>query len=362
VTNWRVWLGLAISAASIWLVLQQVDLRQVGQHMASANPVLMLVLAASVPLTVWMKAARWRLFFRPQDKVTTPGLFSAMFIGYMVIVIVPLRVGELVRAFVVAEGARVSFSRVLATIVVEKVLDVLVVALLLLGLVQLMPLPDLLVRGAQAGGMLVIASVIGLAALALAEQHIVRAIGWIESRVPYLARLRLDELLISFNEGLDFIRHPRAVAAVAGWTVLVWAVASLTIWAGLLGTGVTTSTASVLLVMSVTNLGMVVPSGPGYVGTYHALVVEALKVFGVESSQALGTAVLLHGITFGTVLAGGLMFLWRGQFSLGKLLSGARQTSAAAHTSSVHAQTGSPSAGSAARVEVVASAGLDPER
>lgn len=330
--HWRVWLGLLISAASILLVARQVDLAEVAEHVARAQLPMLAVLVASVPATIWMKSARWRLFFDPQDRVSTAGLFSAMFIGYMVIAVVPFRAGELVRALLVAQGSQITWSRVLATIVVEKVLDVLAVAVMLLVLGRIVPLPDLILWAAQAGGMLIAASVLGLIGLALAERRLVHLLERLEARIPPLARLKLGGLLVSFNQGLGFARSGAAVGRVAAWTVAIWVVAGVTIWASLEGMGMPSSPAAVVLVLSLTNLGMVVPSGPSYIGTYHFAVVESLRVFGIESSQALGTAVVLHGLTFGTILVGGLLFLWRGQYSLSRLLASARQSSHASST------------------------------
>ncbi|MBI4492550.1 MAG: flippase-like domain-containing protein [Chloroflexi bacterium] len=323
-TNWRIWLGLAISAASIVLVLRQVDLSLVAAHVGRSDPRWLAVLVASVPITLWMKAARWRLFFRPSDPVSTTGLFSALYIGYTVSVVAPLRAGELVRVFLVADRDQLGWARVLATVLVEKVLDVLAVAVLLVAVAAVVPLPEWAARGAQMAGLLVLGSLAGLATLLFMERTLQGALARLERALPALERLRLGAFLVSFNQGLAFVRSPGALARVALWTVCTWLMAMATVWTGLVGTGLAASTGAVVFVLAVTNLGMVVPSGPGYVGYYHSLVVLSLGAFGVDPNQALGTALVMHALTYGAVLVGGLLFLWRGQYGMAKLLRSSR--------------------------------------
>lgn len=325
-TNWRVWAGILVSVASIVLVLRQVDLTEVAQQVARSDPGWLLALVVSVPITLWLKAARWRLFFHSSDGVTTPKLLSAMFIGYMVSVFAPLRAGELVRVFLVANGERLSWSRVLATVVVEKVLDVLAVALFLVGLALVVPLPGWALDSAKLAGLVLLVSFVGIAVLLFAESALLGLLARLEEKLPFLRRLHLGAFLSSFNQGMAFLRSPAALLRVAAWTLAIWLVAGATYWAALVGTGLSASVAAVIFLMAVTNLGMVVPSGPGYVGYYHYLVVVALAAFGVEASQAFGTALILHGLTFGTVLVVGLVYLWRGHYGVGMLLSSSRHS------------------------------------
>ena len=80
---------------------------------------------------MWLKAVRWRLFFPEPEKLRRRGLHEALYIGYMANTILPLRVGEVVRAFVAAETEQVSKSTTLATVLIEKVLDLGTMALIL---------------------------------------------------------------------------------------------------------------------------------------------------------------------------------------------------------------------------------------
>jgi glycosyltransferase 2 family protein len=89
------------------------------------------------------KAIRWRLFFPEPEKLRLRGLHEALYIGYMANTVLPLRAGEVVRAFVAAETEQTSKSTTLATVLIEKVLDLGTMALLLFLLGLIFPdLPD----------------------------------------------------------------------------------------------------------------------------------------------------------------------------------------------------------------------------
>src|SRR5436190_19068348 len=117
----QVWLGILVSVAATALLLYVVDLREVAQALGEANPGLVVLCALTVLVAMWLKAGRWRLFFPEPAKVRVEGLLEALYIGYMVNTILPLRAGEVVRAFVAAEIERANKSTALATVLIEKV-------------------------------------------------------------------------------------------------------------------------------------------------------------------------------------------------------------------------------------------------
>src|SRR4051794_6540074 len=212
----RVWVGVLVSVGATLLLLYVVNPWEVAAALAQANPVLVVLCLLTVVLAMWLKAVRWRLFFPEPAKLSVGGLQEALYIGYMVNTVLPLRAGEVVRAFAAAEIERTSRSTALATVLIEKVLDLGTMALLLFLLGQIFPeLPDSARYAALLSGAALAVAVPG-GALALAARRQAMALAsWLERRVPPLAKVGVAGLLDAFLDGLAFARRPTILAQVA---------------------------------------------------------------------------------------------------------------------------------------------------
>src|SRR5829696_7784091 len=139
----RILLGLAISAGCIAALLTQIDLGLAWAALTRANPLWLLLALVILAVTMFTKIYRWGLLYYPTTGLRLRNLTSALFIGYMVLSLVPLRLGELVRAYLIGKTEPVSFSQSVGTILVEKVLDVATILLFLAGLAVFGLLPPL---------------------------------------------------------------------------------------------------------------------------------------------------------------------------------------------------------------------------
>jgi uncharacterized protein (TIRG00374 family) len=286
---------------------------------------------------------RWRLFFPDPSEVRLRGLHEALYIGYMANTILPLRAGEVVRAFVAAETERVSKSTTLATVLIEKVLDLGTIALVLALLGVIFPdLPDSARYAAYLSGIgLVIA--IGCIVFALSARGLATRMAlWFEKRVPPLAALGVSGLLNAFLDGMAFARNPVTMAWVAAWSVIQWSISASTVTLALVAVGITGSSwyellQMTLLVLVATNLSMAIPSAPGYVGVFHGVFVATMALFGVREETATAAAVVEHALVFGTFIVGGAYVLVWGEAGrtggrrLGELVARARSTADEAH-------------------------------
>jgi uncharacterized protein (TIRG00374 family) len=244
--------------------------------------------------------------------------------------VLPLRAGEILRAFLVGESERVNKSTVLATVLIEKVLDLGTMALFLFLLRFLLPLPDTANAAAWISGLGLVAAVIGLTFALAARSRAIRLAEWFEGRLPLLKKLGASELLASFLDGLGFVRKPVVLAKVVAWSVVMWVGSAVTVYLGLLSLGINQPFSVAVFVMVATNFGMAVPSAPGYVGVFHGVVVASLAVFGVDENQAAAAAIVLHAAIFGAFIVGGAYYLLRGDAAalggkrLGELVTRAR--------------------------------------
>jgi hypothetical protein len=321
--NWQLLAGLLISGWSIWLLLQAIDPAKVGRHLAGASWPLVVLCFLSIPCSMLLKIVRQLYLFADGQPPGVRPLLSALYIGYLMNTVLPARVGEFVRAYLIGREPGVGVPAALATIVVEKVLDLLTLGLILAGLVALglLPpgLPDWLQVSLNASALALAAGVVGLVVVLASRGLVLAIVGWLERRVPPLARFRPTALAASFLDGLAILTRGRVLAPITLWSIAIWASAAFTLWTALMAVGISPTLPMLLLALVVTNIGMAVPSAPGYVGVFHYLLTISLVPFGVDENLAAGAAVLNHAIVFGNFIVGGLWFLWRGGYSMGSL-------------------------------------------
>lgn len=294
-------LGLLISAACLWYAFHGVELSAVAQGIAQVGPKWVLVSVAGALLGLVIRALRWRLLLAGGEKIEYWSLVSATFIGIMANNLLPARLGEVVRAWVVARREGAPVPTVLASVVVERLLDV-VVALVLLG-IALAASPDLGGNAAnrlkQAGIAVLLFVAVGISALLVAMQFRERFLGAIERGAARATRpwiLRGLEMGKSFLEGLCVLRGGLRIAVVTGLSLLVWIVAIASFYAMAQGFHLGLRAAQTTLVFVIVMFGVAIPSAPGFVGTFHGFCVSGLAmVAGTEATQAAAYATLLHG-------------------------------------------------------------------
>jgi uncharacterized protein (TIRG00374 family) len=312
-------LGLSISVIALWQLVAQVDPATVVQVVLASNWGLVALCVASIPLSMALKAIRWRYLFLDREAVKFEALFSALYVGYLVNTVLPGRVGEFVRAFLIGQQGTVGTPAALATIVLEKMLDLVALAVLLAIVLQQMPLPEALQLGANSFLLLLGAGLIGLAVVVAAPGTVLRLVDWLVGLVPLFQRLGLGQLAHSFVGAFAVLRRTSTLPGLLFWSVMVWVGAIVTMWTGLASVGVQVGLPVVLLVLVATSIGMTAPSAPGYVGVFHFIMVQSLLPFGVPVELATGAAFLVHIVIFGNFVICGVWFVWRSGYSLNRL-------------------------------------------
>jgi uncharacterized protein (TIRG00374 family) len=331
--KWRsLLIGGTISAVCLVLLLRQVDLGRTAEAFTQADPAWLGLSLLSIALALFLRFWRWQLLFLPKDRVGLWGCASATLIGYMFNTVLPGRVGELVRASMLGLTEGVSTARAVGTIIIEKILDVLVLLVFLGVLVGLLPLPpEITGAGVKAAGAFVALAIAFFVAVYFQEP----LVAWAQRHLDtnrYLARIRPSRLLHLVLDAADGLRRPELLAIQIVLSVLLWFVAFVTVWLTLRAFAIDVPWTAAALVLVATNLGMTVPSAPGYVGVYHYIAVQSLRFFGVDESSGLAVAFVLHAVGFGAfTLAGAIIFvsgLARQQYAVSDLWRGGRNASA----------------------------------
>jgi glycosyltransferase 2 family protein len=309
-------LGLSLGLL-VW-VLRGVSLAEVVQHLRAAEPGPLVGAVIIATLTFPLRLLRWRLLLRQESGRPYPfgPLWHAVALGFMANNLLPLRAGELVRAYTAARLAGARFSTVLSSVAVERIFDALtIVALLTLALLS----PDLpssitiggtsvsqLARGAGVLAALGLLVAIAIVAAPLTAERLVRAV----VRSQRLAD-RIVSLIEGVRQGLLVLRTPERLAAVVFWSVVLWLVNALGFYVGFAAFHIPVSYIGALLMQGLLILGISIPSTPGFFGPFEAVIVAVLALYGVPNDVAFSYAIAFHITSFVPITLLGLWSLTR---------------------------------------------------
>jgi uncharacterized protein (TIRG00374 family) len=321
--KWHALLGIIISVIFGLLMLSQIDLDRLGMALHSAR-YRFLVLAALIQMSTHLvRAWRWRYLIEPIKPVFLFSLLSATSIGFIVNMVLPAHAGEVVRAYVIGRREQVSTMAALATIVMERIADLVSMVLILILVVTAPDLPvteGSLAEGLKIGGYF--AASLGVVLIGILwglQAKTAPMLRFLEPCMgvfPVSWRGRLLAALASFASGLRALRNGRHLVAVFLLSLLLWSLIAvcnlLVFWAF----DIELPVVAAFFILVVQILSTAVPSAPGYVGTFHVAVVASLAVFQITPELALSMAIMMHAVFFFPFIVIGLPFLWSESLSL----------------------------------------------
>jgi len=318
--RWLIWLGLIISAVFLYLAFRQINYAELWETLGSTRlwwliPGLLIYFCGMLFRT-W----RWQYLLNPIKKTSIKTLFPIIFIGYMGNNVFPLRMGEVLRAVVLKRREDVSISASLATIVVERIFDaVIIIGFVLLNLGQLTGIAD----GSgfsRLGSIAVWAAVVfvvGLLVFFLIALFPKPALNWIHRIIDLIIPKRWREsakrIADRFLDGLMSLRSPKAALMVFLTSILIWVFETGLYWSVNLAFGLNLSFPHLMFLNGVVNLVLLIPAAPGGLGTFDAAGRAMLQAFGISPEPALGYTLILRLVLWVPVtLIGAIFFLREG--------------------------------------------------
>jgi uncharacterized protein (TIRG00374 family) len=314
-----VWIGLGVSALFLALLLRQVDGGELRDALAEAQPGWLALGFAVYLLALWVRAARWRLVLRPAVRISTADAFALVVIGYAANNVLPLRAGELVRAQLLHERHGASRMAGLGTIVIERILDGLVLAIFLATTVALAGGTGLL-RGLALAMLTGFVAALGLVLIAGARPHLAARLAALAGLAPARWRPAARRLLDGFLAGLTTLRGRGRWALVAALTAASWSLEAAMYWLVGLGFGLDLDPLLYFGVCGAANLAIGVPSSSGGVGPFEYFAREVVVAFGATTAAATAYAIALHALLLIPVVLMGLALLWRRHIAVRSVL------------------------------------------
>ncbi len=290
--DWRRLLpGLLISIVSLAIVLDLAKPHRLVAALRQAN--FWLVLAAGLISLVWLgvRAMAWRTLL--QDKVTFSQTFFTLSEGYLLNNFLPFRLGEVSRAYLLGNKSGLGFWRVLSSILIERAIDVLLAAALLLGTLPFVAGMAGARGAAFAAGGVVLAAMVALYLIARYPEQFMRLYERLTARIGFLNRLG-KQVLPNFFAGLQVLTEPGRFLKAIAWFLLNLSVAVVQFTVFLLAFFPHGRPLWAIFALAVSSLSIALPSSPGNLGVFEGAVVGALAAFKLDSGAALAYAFTMH--------------------------------------------------------------------
>ena len=295
-SSWKFWLGAGVSAFFVWLTARNLEWGAFWLAVREARYWWLLPASAIYFVAVVARTWRWHWMLRHLKPITVTRLFPVVAIGYMGNNVYPARAGELIRSYVLRRREGIPVSASVATVALERLFDGLAMCIFVLLTLPFAPLPSsyrlavLLCSALFLVALLVVGVMVAnpLRADALAA-YTVRLL------VPRRWQERLVQLAQKFLVGLQALRSPRDTLLIAFSTLVLWLLETASYWTASqafpsLGASFTT----MMLMIAVVNLATMLPSAPGYVGTFDKPGIEVLKALGSGAGVAAAFTIVLH--------------------------------------------------------------------
>ncbi len=293
--SWKFWIGLVISILFLSIALRGLDLSNFWKTLRHANYWWLLPGVGIYTVAVWVRTWRWRSMLVHIQPISTRHLFPVVVIGYMGNNVYPARAGEVLRSYVLRRKTGIPMSASLATVVLERLFDGLVMLLFVFATLPFAPLPPAY-RWMVIGFSIIFAVALAAFMLLAAQPERMSRLYTlaVDTFLPAKLRPRVHGIFDRFIIGLQSLRSPRELITIFLTTTLIWLGETLKYWFVMHAFPFEVSFPVLMLMTAVVNLFTTIPSSPGYVGTFDAPGIAVLTQFGVAQAIATSYTLVLH--------------------------------------------------------------------
>jgi uncharacterized protein (TIRG00374 family) len=321
--HWQFWVGVVISVLFLAWTLHGQNLSALWQAVTSADYWWIIPGVGVYFIAVWARAWRWHYLLRPIKSIPTSSMFPVTCIGYMGNNIYPARAGEVLRAVILKRKEEVAISASLATIIVERIFDgVVMLAFVFFNLTQLATLAKVVIplwkwqitiQDLAVWGSVAFFSALVLFLLAAMFPRITISIGqwFIDRLLPLRVRQQTSSIMHRFLDGLASLRSPANVLMVFVTSVIIWLLETTKYWLVMHAFSFNASFFTLMLMNGVVNLATTIPAAPGYLGTFDAPGIAILVAAGIPWAVASGYTFVLHFALWFPITALGAWYLTR---------------------------------------------------
>ncbi len=296
----KISIGFLVSVILIYLCVRNIDFKQSISLLKNANIGLIFAGVVIYALSYFIRSIRWEYILLPLKKIKRFGSFFFLIFGFFMNNILPLRLGEFVRALVAGEKLKISKSGVFATIVVERLMDVVVfiIAFFLIGM--FVPnIPGWLQKSFIFCAIFFGISFVILFFMSKDEEKFLKIL--YKFHLPRKLNDLIQTIFLKFASGLKFFQNGKLVFNVFLTSVIVWYIEAWAYKIFFLSFGVEVSIIQCLFVIVTTGIATMLPTAPAFIGAIEGVGMVTLGLFGIGETLAFTSMAATHFVEMMTV-------------------------------------------------------------
>lgn len=304
----KAFLPIVLSIIFIYLAISGISLSSVVSSFSKIKWYWIFLSFLCCVLGFIIRVIRWRLFFKTHLKFYS--LFSSFLIGLMVNNILPARIGEVVRAYILGLKENVSKSLAFGTILLERTFDGLCIFLFLVVLLFVCPFPEKVKTiGFITTGLYVLALVFFFL-LKTKKELVLKSLSFSK---------RLSCIVSEFSEGLVILGSLKHTFGIFLYSIVAWVILGFSFYFCLLGFSLNLPIYVGFFILVMAVIGVMIPAAPGYLGTYQYFCILGLRIFGVDKDIGFSYSMVSYIIFFIPVTIVGIIFLFLHGLSFRKI-------------------------------------------
>ena len=306
--------GILISLSFLYLVVPGLKLAEVWRAMGQANYWWIIPGVAVYLVGLWARTWRWHFMLRHLKPVALAKLFPVVCIGYFGNNVYPFRAGEVIRVYVLWQREAIPISSSLATVIIERIFDGLVMLLFVFLALPFAPIPAAFQRFVVFVTVMLLIVTAAFIWITVRPRRMAIVYGWLAGHLlPARIRARTDEFYERFMEGLGSLRSGRDLLMIFATSIVVWLMETVKYWFVMQAFSFSVSFLALMLINGIVNLATTLPSAPGYIGTFDTPAIETLVAYGIDAQLAASYTLTLHAALWAPVTLLGAYFFWRQQ-------------------------------------------------
>lgn len=307
--NFQIVLGFAIAGVLLWVLFRNTQWAAVGHALRTAHVGWLFLATALVFVTFLTRIVRWSYIVRTAMDVSFRTMFSATQIGFLGNFLLPGRVGEVIRAVVLARLTGLTFSRCFAFVALDRVTDLFgLITVMLISVIFFDPGksvgvdgmehidPNIIRVGAVSTGVVMVGIIAAFVLLYLNKGLALRIVNKLLGRIAPPLAARLEGMLAQFADGMHVFKSVGDMSRAIAWSLVTWAAGTLCYFCVLQAFGIVGPWYTAVVVMAFLAVAVSIPSTPGFVGPFHAAIVAAVLLVVPDTSQdvAMAAALVAH--------------------------------------------------------------------
>ncbi len=315
-------IGAILSLVGLYYAFQNLDSDQLWLHFQNLNHLFIIFVFVLFIFSIHVRAKRWQLLLSPMEELPISPLFSATVIGYFGNSVLPFRLGELLRGYSLSKDCSLQVSSIMGTIVLDRILDFAGLFLFAGFFMFIYPLEPWLKTGLLTILILLFSAFIIIYLIGQKKQQWEK-INNALTKIPNPIIKKIFTFILNMIDGFSQLGQTKNKDFILYYTILLWFIYFLCVYLVILAVGIDLNWHQAGLLLIATTLSISVPAAPGYLGTYHAVVIYLLvSVFGMEKDISQAFAIILHAVGFIPFVIVGAYYFTKSSVRLGEIKNG----------------------------------------